>query len=368
MFGRFVGHYELADAFVALSAGEAARQALCRQIGAAHGRLRLFARGRDALYAAMLDWKARRGSGMVAAPAWGCPIVTAVIAKAGHTPLLIDVAPHTLHMEVAQVCAAHAATPLIGAVLVAENGAGWDAAELAPLRVAGIPVLLDYALAWGAALGSGLPEAEFCILSGGFSKPISGLGLGVLLSRDEVTAPPLAAAPSTLAKALLTLPHRLLQTPTLYRCLRPIVPADLESQYDGVCRAAAPASCAMALRSIERWRRGAADRLALLARVRGLLLAAGRASPLLHCPSATAWSKALFEARGLPGRRHGQIEYHHQYPYDLRSDPRVRLLDCDYEGVRAIRERHVSFAINASVIQRSDAFLAALQRDLHVSG
>lgn len=365
MFGRFVGHYEWADVVFALSTQRGAADALCAAIRAPQRHVRLFSRGREALHTAMLEWKRVHGGGLVATPAWGCPIVIAAIEKAGHTPLLIDVSPQTLRVDARQILDQHIKTPLVGALLVAENGAPWNDDAVAPLRDAGVPILLDYALAWGAALDADMPDADFHIFSGGFSKPISGLGLGVLVSRAPVDVPVCAPAPRTWTKSILVFAHLLLQSPSLYGLLRPLVPKDLEAEYDSQSRAPADASCAVVLRSLERWRRRREAHQALLSEMRDMLSRAGCDSPLIDAPDAPL-VKVLLEERAVTARRSREIEYHRQYTYDLRRDSRVKLIDSDYEGVRAIRDRYVSIAINPSVIARRDKFLAALRRDLHV--
>lgn len=359
MFSRLLGYYTIRDvwAFLRPSPVSAVDLApflpdrLCQVFGA----------GREALFAA-LQHVAERGRDRgrrVLVPAWGCPIVLATVHRAGLVPVLVDVRPESLHFDPDAVEQATAREPTAAAILVAENGIPYSGEEVQRLRQGGMAFIADLAVAWPNVDAARAIDADYEILSGGFSKPVSGLGLGVLATALNLPTPtrlPPAARPGDVVRLLA---HLVCQQPRWYGLLRGFVPAGLDAEYDGVLREASPRSLSVALNSLRRQWPLRPRMMELQAEIRALLQVRGSHCAFVRRPDVLH-TKVLCEQRLFRSAR-GAIELHQQYAYDLLADPRAARLDSDYPGVRAIRTEYVSFTINAAALQCRGDFLRALQ-------
>ena len=365
MFGRFVGHYDFNDIISYLKPDNELVSSIKKYLPDKN--IYFFNFCRDALFSALLHRLTLSDKKHIVIPSWGCPIITAVIHKAKFKPLLLDVDPRTLHMNIEEIIYVSNIYDIDSVVLVAENGVPYSKHEISKLKQHGITIISDYALSWQNFNKNHAPVSDYEIFSGGFSKPVSGLGLGVLSTLYEVNDRFTPMRKIEIGKILLLISHLFLQNLFLYKLLSKIIPDDLQKNFG--CELAEPSinSMAVILNSLKRIETIKDNWFILQDNIFNILLKFDSKSPSLKY-NKFLQTKILIE-KSILENWHGkhEIEYHKQYQYDLLEDERTVKIDSDYEGQKLIKKNYFSLSINKSVIDHQQLFIENLQKGVNLS-
>ena len=361
MVGRFFGHYSVRDLLCYCFPSPEVENRIIERLPAKH--CHLFGMGREALYTALLHRKRKSQARHIIIPGWGCPIVLATIRTAGFIPLLLDISSHSLHFDVQEIITVAQQYDVDSVVLISENGIPYSSEEIELIQNAGIAVIADHAVAWQNVNPTQPCLSDYEIFSGGFSKPICGLGLRVLTSTKPIEIPErlgIHASPTDIIKMLA---HLLLQNRSLYFFLQYLLPVELEKEFSGEMHEHSLRSTAVVSNSFDRYNRTAEKRKEMQDSIRKILLQKASEAPLVHHPKPLH-TKVIFESALLKRSLTRSIEFHKQYKYDLLQDPRAKKINSNYENITSIREKYVSLTLNHVAVKLQDRFLRAFEQAL----
>ena len=354
MFGRFIGNYSFSHLIYFFVSPN--RENLEKEIISflpKKDRHYFFSLAREAMYVALKDIKAKTTKKSIAIPGWGCPIVLAAVDAAGFNPVLVDIDPVSLKMNKKQV---GEITDLAGVILIAENGIPYTNQEIKDYQKLNISVVHDYAIAWQNM--NNYDVADYIVVSGGFSKPVSGLGFGALSTNNNIDVPVLKENNNSfVADSIKVFAHLLFQIPIMYKLLSRIVPKDHQAHYKGSLHKPSQRSLAIVWDSLLLRKKSKQKWLKLQKQIRDIFKIDS-----LHIPDNVMINKVLLDYDQQ--KNVTDIEVHTQYPYNLLDDLRASTLESGYPGITKIRENFRSITINQLAAENINNFLKQLQHSI----
>lgn len=363
-FNRIIGWYRLDDIITYLYPSKNIAEEIESLVPGK--KLYFFPSGREALYTYLLERRKRNGKGRspvyIAIPSWGCPILAATIFLAGYVPLLIDLSPDSPKLDIDMLRYAASVYDIDSVVLVAENGLIYSRDEIESVQKLGLNVVNDLCLAWQNFSCFDTSQNTHEIFSGGFSKPVSGVGFGLL--RTEMIAGGLGrglvrkASPVDVARIFA---HVLLEQFSAHRILSESIKPLVDAQFIPNPASGSINSAAVVLESYRRRLRTRRLWLGIQQEIQKILR--GKGFVFNQFVDGIVLNKILIH-KELVKRECGQIEYHNQYRYDLLKDERCLTLDSSYENTYTVRKMYISLTLNYKVANNASRFIESLQGDL----
>lgn len=361
MYGRFLGHYNLKDIITYILPNRDPVSEIKEYL--LKKKAYFFSLGREALYVALLHRRSFSKKRYVAIPGWGCPIVLATISRAGFKPLVLDISTESLHINVNELVELANYYDIDSVMLVAENGIPYNSNEINIIKKNDISVIADYAIGWQNLNVAEEHTSDFEMFSGGFSKPISGLGLGILTTDYDIQVPAKLPGRQASFSLILMLIHIMLQKRWFYSLVKTYVPQDLQKEYDGKIHDYTKRSASVVVNSLIRRNKTREDWQKLQNRIRNVLQEKKSQAPLIHRNDCLQ-TKIIFEHKLLKSCDKPSIEFHKQYPYNLLDDARCVKINSDYENIRRLRKDFISIAINDTVINNQNNFLESFNNSI----
>ncbi|PCJ78472.1 MAG: hypothetical protein COA57_16155, partial [Flavobacteriales bacterium] len=200
------------------------------------------------------------------------------------------------------------------------------------------------------------------IFSGGFNKPISGLGFGAMTTNEEMKK--FHSKKSIhLLKLLKTMAFIVIQNPSIYPLFKSEMKKDPDSVFDGKIGLLSLNSAAMVKNSLiksEQYKQHWHD---LQHELKVILEEKGIASPVVAQPDYLQ-GRVLFQKKILKQKNNYGIHYHQQYKYDILSDERTKTIESDYEGIQRLKSDYLAMSLNKNSIENKEKFIEAFQRDI----
>ena len=361
MFNRLVGNYNLIDFLSFIFPKQNAFEELTHYLPKKN--VSFFNMGRDALYYTLLHQKTSSNKRHVIIPSWGCPIILATVHKAGFIPLLLDISAKTLKLNIDNIIEINKQYDINCVILVAENGITYTKQELQLLKNAELTIIADYAIAWQNITEATSSLSDFDIYSGGFSKPVSGLALGILTTNQTINVPKLKKEELPITEICKIFIHFVLQNRSLYRFFHSLIPKDIQTDFHISLHSPSKASASLVSNSLKRILQTKHLWFDIQKKIQLLLSEKKSQAPIINIPDILH-TKIIFEKELLYSTKSSHIEYHNQYSYNLLSDQRGTKINSDYENTKYIQENFISFTINHTVIKHQNEFLTYFKHEL----
>ena len=360
MFTKFVGHYSLKDIVAYLFHGNNSLDFIRHHLP--QKPIYFYNSGRAALYDILLQRKQKSTKKHIIIPGYGCPIVLAVTHYAGFTPLVLDVSPHSLKMDVNEIIENSRKHDVDSVILIAENGILYEESELQQLKKEGLFLIADHCLSWQNLdrINTNLTDAE--IFSGGFNKPISGLGFGAMTTNEEMEK--FHSKKSIyLLKLLKTMAFIVIQNPAIYPLFKSEMKKDPDSVFDGKIGLLSLNSAAIVKNSLIKSEQYKQHWLDLQSQLKSIFEKREISSLVVSFPNYLQ-GRVLFQKKILKAKNYYGIHYHQQYKYDILSDERTKTIESDYEGIQRLKSDYLAMSLNKNSIENKEKFIEAFQRDI----
>lgn len=345
MFGKFTGYYHFSSlkAYLFPDGDTVSKLSTLLPVGNVTG---FFANGRDAIYHILMHHKALNGGTLKAVvPAWTCNILYSVLESAGSEIIPMDVDPESLKMSIDDII--NNSPDIV--LLVAENGAIYSDEEVSRLKNAGITVIGDYTLALRSLDLIRDQPCDYFVFSGGFSKPVSSVGLGIMITDHPLKFPAKWNNSISLKNIFLMIIHLMLQVGFIYKLVSGLLKEPMKEHFspqDDMTPNLRNASVLLNELNLFHTRRS--EWKELQSDIYGII---GGGSPV------ELRTKILLPQSCVI--RSNSIHFHNQYVWTKTADPNGSL-----NGVSRINSEYISLALNGSCLDRKDEFLRELKKSL----
>lgn len=229
MYNRLVGHYSLSSLKSYLFPLKNPEQAFCDFLSINTAACSFHGNARNALYQLIQALYLNNSIKKVALPLWTCSILSQTLSKIkGVEVIYFDVNAKDLKISIDEVIA----SDVDAIILIAENGMLYSKEDLQRLKNSGKTIIYDLCLALRNFKIEGLNLVDFIIFSGGFSKPISALELGVLVSNKNIEVNKSSSENKvSLNKIILLFAHIIFQNRLFYRLIHKMLPKNSSEEF-----------------------------------------------------------------------------------------------------------------------------------------
>ena len=322
--------------------------------------------GRDALYKLLLKRRKYTNKRYILIPGWGCPVILESVKLAGFIPILLDISPFSLKMNIEEIVYLNNRYDVDSVIIVAENGILYAKDEIKILKSEGLYIIADYCIAWQNLEKADTTLSDAEVFSGGFAKPISGVHLGIISTHNKIEGLDNLTYRINLFDLIKIVIHLALQNRIIYYFIKDIIDNYLINRIEhcNININTGTRNCgAVAIKSMNRLKNMKSEWVILQNDIISILNEHSLKSPVLQ-HSKYLQSKILFEDN-LKSNKYGyKIHYHKQNRIDLLSDLGSKKIDSDYENIKNIKDNYISMSINLNSIKNSKNFIDAFRNDI----
>ena len=353
-FNRLVGYYGFADLLRLNRISEPVESIF-------PGKAVLTFKGaRHALFCYLDNLRGKVSGKYVICPGWSCSILPLVIHESGFVPLFVDIDPHTLQFRYNDIVDATARFEVAAVVLVAENGNYYSSSFVKSVAELDVKVILDYALAWQNGIENLPHNGDAEIYSAGYSKPVSGLYFGALVTKDAIDLRQSRSSFPLQANVLIGA-HIALQYVDSAKWFRGLLPKDSQEDYQFDSAEASNRSVAMATCSSKYWKSNYLEYLEFQVSISAVLKKFGIDTHEQSVFAGRLLSKIVIYPDHEPGG--DQIEFHRQYMKPLWKQG-LGVIYSRLDGVNSIIEKGYSFTHGRKAFVNRERFLKALCHEM----